>query len=402
MMNKNIVIIGGGFGGLAAYDYLIRNDNQLPEGYKIILVDQKKTFDYLPMVPDVLAGWLEPQHAVVDLAGYVKKRRGEFILGSLEEIDQDNKKLKIEGRWLDYEQLIIAAGGEVNYYGLEQAKEHCLPLNSVQGALSIQEALRRKCRHHLPPEVVVVGGGYTGVETALSIHYLARENQQAVRITIIEKTPQILSGLPDSIRQQAEKELDKRSIPILTEETLQTCTDDVVVTSSGRTFDNALCIWSAGVRAPLCLSCLQGEKASSRVKVNETLQPVGDYPSNIFIIGDCAAFTALDSEYPLRMSIMFALEEGKIAAENILRSLAGKDLKKYNPVDLGYLIPLVYHKAPGKVLGFKVPGWLGYLLHYLLCLYRAKAENIPGILKDLIVGRILHKKGVKIKDEERG
>jgi NADH dehydrogenase FAD-containing subunit len=84
------------------------------------------------------------------------------------------------------------------------------------------------------------------------------------------------------------------------------------------------------------------------------------------------------------MAVMFAMGQGKVAAENIVNSFSGEPLRKYKAVDLGYLIPFTTRKAPGVIMGIKVSGIIGYFMHYFMCFYRSTWRNKLKILKHWI------------------
>ncbi len=85
------------------------------------------------------------------------------------------------------------------------------------------------------------------------------------------------------------------------------------------------------------------------------------------------------------MAVMFSMGQGKVAASNIMNSILKKPLIKYHPVDLGYLVPLAHGKAPGVVFGRRINGFPGYIMHYLMCVYRSYWKNMGGIIKDLLL-----------------
>jgi len=157
---------------------------------------------------------------------------------------------------------------------------------------------------------------------------------------------------------------------------------------NGRRIDNAIGLWSAGVRTPGFIEGLDFPKERTKVTVDEYLMPGTGKGKGVFIAGDSASFRVRPGMTPLRMSVVFALSQGRHAAINVVRSILGKRSIPYRPVDPGYLIPVATGKAPGTVLGVNVGGRIGYFLHYFMCVYRSEPSNRGGIINDLVKRRI--------------
>ncbi len=376
---------------MTAFDYLSRRRKYLPSDYDIVLFDKKESFDFLPLVPDVLAGWMHPERISIKLSKYIKDKQGKFIKARVRNIKTKNNLIEFKAKELQYEYLLLCPGGETNFFGNQNAKENSMVLNSRKNALDIKNNLLKKSKNKKFLNVIVVGAGYTGLEAAFNAHFLLKQSQRPFKITVVEKAPKILGMVEESIQKEAQKELNKHNIEVLTGESLKECQDDSAILASGKRIENVVCIWSAGVKAPDCLECFDAEKIKNRIKVNQDLTISGKDYKNIFVAGDSAAFIDSKTDKPLRMAIMFAMGEGKTASQNIINSIGNKKLENYNPIDLGYLIPLVYGKAPGQLFGkYKVNSRIGYLLHYLLSAYRSKPYKIPGILHDILFSRILN------------
>ena len=206
---------------------------------------------------------------------------------------------------------------------------------------------------------------------------------------IVENRDSILSGLPERLIKITKGELDKRRIEVILNDTVSKYEDNRVILGSGRQVMDSVCIWSAGVCPPSFMQNLNAEKIRGRIKVDEKLNIYGKNFTNLFLAGDCCSFIDSKTGMSLRMAVMFSLGQAKIAAQNIINSIKGEQLTSFRPVDLGYLIPLTYRKAPGLVLGHNVGSRTGYLLHYCLCIYRSRISEKFKILKDLIFRRFL-------------
>jgi len=385
---KTIIVAGGGFAGLEACRYLYRNRRYLNE-YNLILIDKKKTFDFLPLAPDVIAGWLNPKAAKLDLANFTQKLGIEFINEEIEEIDPAENILRLTGSQLIYDYAIIAVGSQVNFYGRHDLEAKCLKLNTIDDAVTIKNAIAQRNKKRQHTNIVVTGGGYTGLEVATNAHYLLSRKKLDFNILVVENRDSILTGLPERLVKIARSELNTRKIQVILKDTVTDYQNQTITLSSGRKIDDAICVWSAGVWAPQFLQKLDAEKIKGRVKVDQHLNIVGKEHGNLFFAGDCCSFSDKKTGQPLRMAVVFSLEQAKTAAKNILNLIRGKEIEEYQPRDPGYLVPLTYLKAPGIVLGRKVGSRLGFFLHYCLCVYRSNISKKLLILKDLIFRRFL-------------
>jgi NADH dehydrogenase len=366
-MNKNIVIIGAGFSGIAAAKYLAKNKKKL-KGYAIHLIDKKKNYEFIPMLPDLIAGWLEPEAISLNLEKFSQKRGINFVCDSVQKIDREKKIVTTKNQEISYQYLIIATGSKTNFFGNTELSLNCRKLDSVKDALKIKNDLLDKAQQK-KINIVVVGGGYTGLEIATNVHFLLTKNKLPFSITVVEKAPEILKMVSDRIKQIAKSELNCLGIKIITGDSLQKYKGEYAQLESGREIKNAFCIWSAGVKTSDFIQNLDAKKDKGRLLVDQNLNLKGKNEKRVFVAGDSAAF-ATQAGKSLRMAIMFAIGQGKMAARNIINNLQNKQKSAYRPIDLGYLIPLTYKKAPGVVLGAFVGPKLGYFLHYYMCFYR--------------------------------
>jgi NADH dehydrogenase len=366
-MNKNIVIVGAGFGGIAAAKYLAKQKKRL-KGHQIYLIDKKKNYEFLPMLPDLIAGWLEPEAITLNLKKFSQKRGINFVCDSVQKIDREKKIVITKDQEISYQYLIIAAGSKTNFFGNRELALNCRKLDSVKDALKIKSDLLDKAQQK-KINIIVVGGGYTGLEIATNAHFLLTKHELPFSITIVEKASEILKMVPNRIKQIAKSELDHLGIKILTGDSLQSYKEGCVQLESGREVKNAFCIWSAGVKTSNFVQSLDAKKVKGRLVVDKSLNLKDRNDQSLFVVGDSAAYSIKIKE-SLRMAIMFAIGQGKMAARNIINNLQNKQKSAYRPIDLGYLIPLTYKKAPGVVLGAFVGPKLGYFLHYYMCFYR--------------------------------
>jgi len=381
MRRKNIVILGGGFAGLSALDRLCALKKACREPYDMVLVDRKKSSEFLPMLPDLVSGRIPPEVLSVDLASRCGRRGADFLLGNARAVNTENKEIVVDGSSIPYDYLVMSTGAESDFFGMDKLGERCLKVYDVDDAMRLKRVLTERASDS-SFNVVIAGGGYTGIEIATNARILFNKLRKDNRIIILEKAEDILMMTPEWMRASARRELERSGIELRCGETLVDITGEGVLLGSGDTVKSAVCVWSAGVRSADILGQGEVDRERTRVKVDECLRPSG--PSGVegvFCAGDSAAFPGRRTGAPIRMAVMFAIAEGRVAAENIVRSIKGTPLLKYKPKDLGYLIPLAGGRAPGIILGKKVDGRFGFIMHYFMCLYRSSFRNRLGILK---------------------
>lgn len=369
----DILIVGGGFAGLRAAKILSKNRPKL-NGRRIILVDLKKTFDFLPILPDVVGGRIQRENACLDLADYLEKLGVNFEQAEVAKIDTETKEVFLKsGNVLTYEFLIISCGSLTDFYGMDELQRRALKLDTADDAMILANIVST----YPGKKILVIGGGYTGIEVAGNLALLLRRKKiKKYSINVIERGEDILGPLPEWIKDYCRVNLCSLRVNIHTACSLKEVNDNRVKLSNGMEFDDYLIVWAAGVVTPVFVQDLKFEKdRQGRLSVNDRLM----FSDRCFAVGDAASFKYKGQT--LRMAVQFSISEAAVAAKNILRIIAGqKKLIKYRPMDLGLLVPMANRKACGKVFFLRVRGVLGWVFHYMMCMYRSLSlKNRFGI-----------------------
>jgi len=375
----DIVVIGAGFAGLAAARVFSRHRKALG-GRRVILVDAKRTFDFLPILPDMIGGRIVRDHAVLDVAEYLERLGVNFENGEAASVDMAAREVRLkDGHALGYEYLLVCCGSVTNFYGAVEIEKHALKLDSADDAAMIQNTVVT----YPQKKFLIVGGGYTGIEIATNIaRFLRRHRVRKYNIHVIERQEDILTALPEWMRDYCRLNLCRLRIQLHVGASISQRTESSVTLSNGLRIDDCLFVWAAGVQTPGFVRRLPSEQdPQGRLKVDKTLS----FAEGAFAAGDAAAF--MKKGRALRMAVQFSLNEGHLAAENILRLCAGrKKLKAYRPLDLGYLVPMANFRACGTVLGVPVLGFVGWILHYAMCIYRSLSlRHRLGIARDILL-----------------
>jgi len=361
---KKVIIVGGGFAGISALKKLSKSKANL----EITLIDKKETSDFLPSLPDIVSQKIDPSFLNFNLIDFTQNIGCKFINQEVISLNLFQKSLNLVSQTLNYDYLLLASGTQANFFGNQLFEKQALKLDNINNTKKILDILETQEFD----KFIIVGGGYTGIEIATSLRYYYLRHKKDKDIIIIEKSPNLLGALPKWIQDYVQKNLNKLNIKVL------------VSTEISQIEKKALVVWVAGVKASDYIFKLNNDKtAQGRLKVDQYLR----LDDNCFVAGDTAYF--IFNNQPLRMSIQFAIKQGALAAENILNSIQKKSLLKYNPKDLGYIIPMANNKSCGLVFGLRIKGLLASFFHYFMCVFRSWTfKNKLGIIKNLIKGGV--------------
>jgi NADH dehydrogenase len=367
---KKVVIIGGGFAGFWAARRLARSRQ-----VKTVLLDQRDSSDFLPLLPDILGNRLNPAHCRFPLSRACLANGIEFVHAAVTEIDLAGSSLRAGGMEIGYDYLLVASGSSTFFHGQDQFRKNAMVLDSVHDAEQICARLKQPEFDH----VVVVGGGYTGIEIATQISRRLRRAGMPRPVALVEIAPKILGPMPDDFRAYTQENLDRCGIRVMVETAVEEAGEDAVHLSDGTVFTRPLLLWAAGVTVGEHVQALPVDKTrQGRVTVDDYLRVHG----NCYAAGDAA--NVVHDGKPLRMGVQFSISEGVCAADNILRDINQRQLKPFKPVDLGYVVPMANGRSCGIVLGRRTFGRLPTALHYIMSVYRTHGwRHRLGIVRDL-------------------
>ncbi len=393
-----IVILGGGFAGIAVAQRL---ESLLRPGEAEIALISRENFSlFTPMLPEVSSGGLDVRNVATPIRTQLHKT--QFILADLTNIDLTKNEVSFvhtlseETGSLTYDQLVIAVGSTISTFNLPGVAERVFALKTLEDAgilrnrivylLELADSLTDPLERAKLLTVVVVGGGFTGVEAAGEfvelfhsvVRYYPTIKLSEIRLVLVEGGPVLLSGLPEKMGTYSLKNLRKRKVEIITGDGVAGADDSGIVLQSGRRIDTATIVWSAGVKpSPIVAKTSLPTKRGALI-VGQDFRVQGT--TNVWAAGDCAAIP--DGEggtYP--QTAQHAIREGPVLAENIVAVLRGRPTKPFRFHSLGMMASLGARKAVAQLPGDHVlTGYLAWLLwrsYYLL--------RLPGIDRRLRV-----------------
>lgn len=384
-----VVVIGAGFGGLAAAKALKRAP------VDVLLVDRNNYHTFQPLLYQVATAALDAGDIAYQVRGIFHKQRNfSFHQANVVNVDAHANTLKLEdGSELPFDYLIAAPGAVYNDFGIPGVREHAYVIKSLERALALRgQILAQFERAAADPSLVergaltfvIVGAGPTGVEMAGALVELFQRvlpadypelDLRLARVVMLEAADAVLAPFSEASQKYAERVLRRRGVDVRLASMVAEAREDAVILRSGEVIPTKTIIWAAGVRAsPLAERLGPDLLRGFRVPVEPDLSLV-DHP-NIFAIGDLSGAgpdPAAGDLWPQLAQV--AMQGGRHAANTIVRRLQGRPGRPFNYADLGNMAIVgrnagIAELSPRylsvKLRGFI--GWLGWLFLHLVYL----------------------------------
>jgi len=388
-MNKpKVVILGGGFGGLAAARALYKSA-------EVTVVDRHNFQTFLPLLYQVSTAGLAADHVAYPIRGALRKTNIKFRMGSPISVDHKNKEVKLDSsEVLKFDHLIVALGSVSADFGIPGVNEHALGMKTVHEALTIRAEIMRRfedlCRFEDETKlsISVIGGGPTGVEMAGAIAELIRgplKSDQAeaaanIQVSLIEAGARLLPPFAPSLSERTKKDLEKLGVKVLLNAAVKAIEHRKIILKDDSVLSSEITIWAAGVKGSDAMAQLSLPTNGNRVAVEPTMQ-VKNYP-NIWALGDIAGALGKDGK-PLPMVAPVAIQQGKFIAKQIARLVANKPLTDFKYLDKGSMATIGRNKAIVQVKGVKIAGPIAWLIWLWLHLfYLLGGRNKIGTMAD--------------------
>jgi len=323
-----VVVLGCGFGGVEVASELRKRSKELD----IFMIDRRTRFEYQAAHPEILSGKVTAEGISDDLNKFATRISAKFINETVVNIEFEAKKVKTdEGRGIPYDFLVISIGAEQTFFGIPGAEELSCSVNTLIGAVKTKEALD-KLDYSKKISIAVIGAGWTGVEVAgeLVDYFRGRSKgrEASAKIYLVEMMPRILPAFPkENVANLVGKFLSDRGVEILTGTAVQEVSEREITFKDGRKIPYDVIIWTAGIKPNSLLERLDIPKERGWLKVDSYLRVEG--MKDVFAVGDTVYF---ESEgVRSGQNVEEAERQGKVAAENIIRTIKGEKLKRYRP-----------------------------------------------------------------------
>jgi NADH:ubiquinone reductase (H+-translocating) len=407
-----VVIVGAGFAGYRAAQALRRS---LGDGDEVVLVNPADYFLYLPLLPEVAGGVLDPRRVAVSLTGTLPGVR--LVLGSVHRVDLAGRSVHYvdpEGGagQLAYDRIVVTVGSVNKVLPVPGIAGHAHGFRSIAEALYLRDHVIRQVELAAmtddPAEraarltFVVVGAGYTGSEVAatgqLLTHDLLRR-RPALRDTparwlLLDRAPRILPELRPRLSRAATRTLSRRGVEIRTGTSVSEATTAGVRLTGGAFVPTRTVVWTVGVRPDPLIDDLGLGAVDGRVRVDEYLAVPG-HP-DVFACGDVAAVPDLTRPGELTaMTAQHAERQGRAVARNVAASLGHGTARPYRHRDLGLVVDLGGFQAVADPLGVPLTGLVAKVAtrgYHLL----AMPANRFRILLDWLAGAVTRRQAVQL------
>jgi NADH dehydrogenase len=375
----HVVIVGAGFAGLSAVAQLRKS------GLRVTVIDKNLYSTFQPLLYQVATGGLNPGDVAYPVGGFTARRDARYIRGDLVAIDTGARVVRMAGgREVGYDYLILATGMSANYFGVKGAAENTFGLYTRADAIVLRDHIMNGFEWlSADPDrrrefaVTVVGGGATGVELAGTLGELRNDVLRAtfpdvdpkrMHIRLVETAPELLMPFHPKLREYTRRQLVARGIDIRVNTTIREVTPDHVLLADGTAVRSDLTVWTGGVAAAESVGAWglpQGK--SGRLVVGPDLRVQGT--DRLFATGDIA----LDQDNPSPQLAQPALQEGRHAADQVVRLMRGEPTEPFHYHDKGTMATIGRRSAVVELArGARITGtlawfaWLGLHLVYLL------------------------------------
>ncbi|MDI9830245.1 NAD(P)/FAD-dependent oxidoreductase [Streptomyces sp. KAU_LT] len=373
MSRPRIVIVGAGFAGYRAARTLSRLTRHQAD---ITLLNPTDYFLYLPLLPQVAAGILEPRRVTVSLSGTLPHVR--LVLGEADGIDLDGRTVRYtdpEGGagTLSYDRLVLAAGSVNKLLPIPGVAEHAHGFRSLPEALYLRDHVTRQmelaaagddpARCQARCTFVVVGAGYTGTEVAAhgQLFTDAQVRKHPLRAgmrprwMLLDIADRVLPELDERLARTADEVLRQRGVDVRMGTSVKEATHDGVLLTDGEFVSTRSLVWCVGVRPDPLAAALELPLERGRLLVDPHLQVPGR--AELFAAGDAAAVPDLEKPGSYTpMTAQHAWRQGKTVAHNVAASLGMGERRAYRHRDLGFVVDLGGVKAAANPLGVHLSG----------------------------------------------
>lgn len=377
-----VVIVGAGFGGLAAARELADAD------VDVLMINRTNYHGFWPLLYQVATAGLEPESIAYPVRAILRRyRNADFLLAEVNGVDFGQRAVLTDVGPVMYDYLVLAAGSTTNFFGNERFERYTLGMKDLDEAQRLRNHILT-CFEHAVAETdparraalltfVVVGGGPTGVELAGAfielIRHVMRKDYPMLdvcqaHVVLVEATDRVLATFPESLQRAALDRLRRMGVDVRLSAPVADTRPGALVFKDGAVLAAETIVWAAGVRAsPLAEALGVALGRGARVKVEPTLTLPG-HPE-VFVIGDMAYLEGYRPGVPYPMVAPVAIQMGEQAARNIIARTRRNPMKPFRYFDKGQMATIGRSAAVLDAFGIQLtgwPAWVGWLFVHLM------------------------------------
>ena len=400
---KRIVIVGGGYAGIRVLNK-IQKKFQDDVNVSISLVSESNFFLHTPMLPEMATGTIEPRHIATPIRKFCKRAR--FYQAKVTSIELESKQVTIQRldnskqNILFYDYLVLASGMKTNFFGNANVEKNSLTMKTLDDAIQLRNHIISVLENadqetddiirQTLTTFVVVGGGFSGVETVGEINDFVRDSvkkyyrnilSEDVRIILIASTNGILPEI-GNLGNYARKTLEKSGVIIYTNTRLQDYIHSNVIIDNGKKIKSDTLVWAGGNMVDEVISDLNTEHhKSGRLVVNSYLQLVNH--TDVYALGDCAFSVDPRNNIPYPTTAQHAIRQASIVAKNLANNIVGnKSQSEFIYDTKGSMAKIGKRDGVALLLGKEFRGfsaWLIWKQYYLSMLPTTEKKIRVGI-----------------------
>jgi NADH dehydrogenase len=385
---KRIVIIGAGFGGLKLAKNLIGS------GYQVVIIDKNNYHQFQPLFYQVASAGIEPSSILFPLRKIFQKQKDIYVrVAEVYSVDPEKKEIhtSLDTVWYDY--LVIASGVNSNFFGMKNMEEFSLPMKSVSEAMSLRNrllqrfekavTLRDQNERRTLLNVVVVGGGPTGVELAGAIAEMKKFvlpkdypdlNFDAMQISLVEGSPAVLGGMSKHASEKALFYLRRLGINVMLNTKVTDYDGSVLSFADGQKINTNTVIWAAGISGVLPDGLPPELVGRGRRLIVDEFNQLKGVP-DIFAIGDVSLMSTPDYPNGHPQVAQVAIQQGLNLAWNLVTLKHQGKLKPFKYIDRGSMATIGRNRAVADLSFLKFSGftaWLTWMFVHLMAIVGVK------------------------------
>lgn len=317
-MKPQVLIVGGGFAGLSCALTLPA------DGFQVTVVDQRRHFEFIPNVHELLSGQRRPGDLRLPLAALLRAQGHHFVRDTVVDADATERSVSLEsGRTLAADYLVLATGSADATYGVTGVTKHAFTMKSVDDGRAIAARLALLRREKTRPRVVIVGAGLAGVE---ALGELLRHHGQRYELHLVEAQDRLLPGAPDAAAEYLARLCLEQGVSLHLGDAVSRLTAKTVWLKSGARLPSDMTIWTGGPAPPPLLHVSNIARPGAWPEVGRDLS-LAQAPG-VFVAGDSA-----ELQKPITRQAYYALDMGRAVAGNLLRLQAGRlKTKTFRPL----------------------------------------------------------------------
>jgi NADH:quinone reductase (non-electrogenic) len=383
-MRKNLLIIGGGFAGIKAAQEL---EHALPTNWNLTLISQENFITFNPLLPEVVGASILPGHVIAPHRQMI--HCSQVCMAQVTHIDTVEQVIHYLGEGVGtfrYDQLVLACGANANLDIVKGMARYALPLKTLGDALFLRNRIISRLEQaELQPDplhrswlttFVIVGGGFSGVETAgelvdflyASLRYYKRIRCEDLRIVLLHSGERLLPELSASLGEFTLRKMRERGVQVYLNTRAALVTDRAVHLDSGEIIAGGTVVCTIGTQPNPLIDELPALKSRGRLVVNADLSVPG--VAGIWAAGDCAAaVNAFDSKVAPPTAQIAEAQARQLAA-NIVAYLEGKPTRAFHYQPKGQLSSIGHNNAVAQIYGIKLSGFIAWLMWRGLYLLR--------------------------------